>query len=375
MKNKKTIIFYLSYFLFIFSYMFSNVNMISNLTDKMRFFSLILMTLNIIIQSNKYSKKAFVMIILLCIFSIISYYFSKDISLLLLLLFIIGAKNIELKSFIKRDMYLKIVFTIIVVFLYYIGFTENFIISRATGSIRESMGFAHPNVFGSFVFSICCDYLYLKMNSKQNLKYIIVIIMLCVIYIFSDSRTSIISLLFLMAYDFFYNRINKKIFDKKIIKHITKNVILYGLIFTLILTYLYQINNKIGVFINDNTSQRLAWISKFINAYNYNLFGHDFKIVGTYNSLQSGQNQWILDNSYVYLILKFGVLGFGIFYFFFRKLIEKLLSNKNYTLIIIILSFCIYGFMETGLFRLQYNSFLILFSLLIYDNNMNLEEN
>ena len=92
-------------------------------------------------------------------------------------LFIIAFKGIELDSVVRFDIIVRLLFLMIVVILYFNGYTNTNIHYR-DGSIRHSMGLSNPNVFSIHVMMIVSEYLYLK-RKKLGLSSAIIVLHIC----------------------------------------------------------------------------------------------------------------------------------------------------------------------------------------------------
>ena len=160
-ENTVNIIFYFAYALEIFYWMFSNVTMIGGyriIAVKLAYFLLIVC---FILNMTKNKKKDYIYIGLYIIISFLSMIVSDSNSILLIILFLIGMKQMKFKKIVKFDFYIKIIFLLIIVVLYKLNLTENYYMYRTDGVMRSSMGFAHPNIFGTYIFLLCCEYIYI----------------------------------------------------------------------------------------------------------------------------------------------------------------------------------------------------------------------
>ena len=82
----------------------------------------------------------------------------------------------------------------------------------------------------------------------------------------------------------------------------------------------------------------------------------------------------ILDNSYVYTLLRFGVISIIFLSILFFLECKKLYSKKRYFLILILVSFLIYGLFERHSLIVFYNPFLLLFGNIIHKENNDIKE-
>ena len=226
------ILFYFCYIMIIINCTCSKVIFLSNLIKYNRIIILYVLLIMIIMQSRKYKKKSLIIILLLIISNIITLYISKEADLMLTLLLIVCAKNIEPQEFIKKGLTAKLIITLLVILCYKFGLAKNVIMYRDNGLIRNSLGFSHPNRLGMLIFSMCCDFIFLHYNNYSIKDYIVLIVSLIICTKVCDSRSSqigILALFFMMQ----YTRIRK---NKKDYKTITCLMPILLPILTLILT-------------------------------------------------------------------------------------------------------------------------------------------
>ena len=139
-----------------------------------------------------------------------------------------------------------------------------------------------------------------------------------------------------------------------------------------ILGILYINENQSTISINSLVSNRIKMIAMFIDDYDVTLFGNNLELLGTKAALEKGEVAKVLDNSYIKIILQYGILVYIMMASFFVRGIKKAEKEGDYILIILFTLFCIYGIMENVLVLLQYNIFLLYFSQVIYNKE---EEN
>lgn len=366
--NIKILLFFLGYSLVLFSDMFSAVKAVSNIVNYIDYVGLGIL-LYLIILSLKEQKvtyyKFFTIILVIALLFIVKIY-SGDNLLLKLFLITLAFKNIKIDKFFKYDMWIRIIYMIIVITLYKIGLTSTYIMYREDGSIRSSMGFSHPNNFGQYILVICCDYIFIHFKNLKFYNYLIPIISIYLIDKFSNSRTSELCLLVLLVLTIIYN-IKPKFYKNKYIKRIVINIFLIFTVFTLLMVHAFNNNNKTMIEINQLLSNRLYYASKFLEKYDITLFGNEITMLYTQEARSLGQQPWLLDNSYLVCILRYGIFAYLVIYFFIRKSLKQLLENEHIDLIIMWIVISLNGVFENYLFKIHFNPFLIILSYLLYN--------
>lgn len=352
-------LFFISYFLIVFSDVFDNISYLQNyliLIDMLSIFLLI-----IIIGRFWYlEKKSFLrknsILILFLIVSIICAYFSTNRFLLKLTFLLLASVNLDFDIFIRNDLKIRLVLVLSIMFLYFIGKTDIGIVEYRNGLMRNAFGMGHPNSFAFYLTMICVDIYYLdytKNIKSSNFTFIIASLVLIFNYLFLGSRTNIILLLGITLIFLF----NKYLKGLESIKKLLLHSFTIGLILSLFLGYTYT-DNVFYNFLNKLLSNRVFLSNTFLNRYNINMFGN--RII-TYE-------YYILDNAYINIILGFGIVFTIFFAFLFYNLFKKLYINQKYTLIAIVCLILLFGISESPIYIPAKNPFILLLAQRLGDS-------
>lgn len=338
-----------------------NITFISKYTKILYFFMFLFLVVSFFLQNNKISKKNILYILFLLILLLFNLFFSQDYTLLILFTFIICKGVIPFKDICKYDLIFKIILSIIIISLCLFGVISNYSFIRDGYIIRNSLGFSHPNILSLLVFSCICDYIYLSKDYLRKKNLLIIIIISILVSYMTDSRTFLFSIILLITMIILPY---KKYLNINIIKKIIINSCILLTLFSFTGALLVN-KNDFFTKMNETTSNRLLWANKFINYYHINLFGNKIKTISTVEAKNKNINMWILDNSYILLVLRFGLIASCIFIYFFKKNMKYLYIDQSYIILIIFFVFGFYSLTETCLYRLQFNVFLLSFSQLI----------
>ena len=362
--NLNKLIFYIAYILMLIYYMGSNIVILSNIKGYIIKFSYILLFIDCITHFTKYKVKSLILIFICIVVSFISWRISGSGDIAILILFITSAKNIEFNNLIKFDIKIKSILLCVVLVAYILGMTDVYYMYRTDGTIRSSMGFSHPNIFATYVFSICCEYVYLNYKNMKLYKVILLIIISFIITYFSDSRTAQFAIIILALIWYINNKFN--IFKYKVINKILTImfIILTGVSYGT--GMLYAQGNKIIEITDELLTGRIKCIYYFINKYDINLLGNELELIGTREALEYNTSAKILDNSYIKILLQFGIVNYVLFVLLLYYGIKRAIKEKNYALCLIFLIYFIYGISENALYLIRYNIFLLYFSNIIY---------
>ena len=369
-KNASSILFYLSLMMAEIGWMFTNIKIVSNICEPLINCSILLLIICCLIQSNKYSKKSFPLIIVLICSFIANAYITGNTTLLLLLLFCLACKNVDIDKLINFNWKFQLLLILVVIICYFLGVTNNFYLYRADGVIRSSMGFSHPNAFGMYLFSNFCQFLYCNIKKYHTSIFIIIGILLAYLSsTFSDSRGSVYSFIILIIFTIIFKVKTKKThlngFTTKIL--IIVPIILSFL--SLVIAFNYNSKNEFLYNINSKLTGRISSASYIVNNYDVKVFGQKLPLVSTAESMRSGKSALVLDNAYIKLLYQYGILVFLAFIIFYCILIKKSIKADNWILLVILLVFAIRGLTGNILFNLYGNIFLLYFSKIMYGDD------
>lgn len=290
----------------------------------------------IIILCNKYTKKEYIIFLLLLLLTLYTSIKIHKMLFLINVLAIMAIKNIKIDNIIKIDIILKtvIIFVHSIAYLYQYIFQyeqiQELIITDA-GRNRHAMYFIHPNLIGQLVLWLAIDILYIKKCTNKSI--LLSTVLIIITYIITDSRTMLMIYgLFLFLY--YIRMVIKQKTYKNIIHFISKYSIDMIAILSLVLTLLYKYKLSSVGLINKLTSGRIyssyVAIEKFgihlmpnINAINLDEF-------------------IIIDNFYIRSAILFG----GIFIILLSIMNKNISKNESLFSKIIIIVFSINLFSE-----------------------------
>lgn len=352
--------FYLAYTFILLQAIFNNVPSLTPLYGIIDKLVIVLIFLTILFQNQIYRIKEIAWVVIIFAIVVISYFLSKDNIILKAIMLIIASKDINFKKFIKFDLVIKVIFCFIIIIFSQIGIAENYVILRADGTIRQSLGFSHPNALAAYWLSICCDYIYLAFNKNKIIKLFICTIITFIIGYITDSRTVIICVSLMMILLLYNNYLNNKIIKKIVI-------FLPYLLFALSLSsaYLYKSSDLIKN-IDRLLSKRIYYTEQYLQKYDINLFGQKIETVSSVQSRLLNISPQILDNSYIVLLLKFGIILLFCSCLLLSLGLKLSYRERDKLLIIILIIFMIVGLFENWLIKINYNPFILSFSSLIY---------
>lgn len=331
-----------------------------------RGFAIIAFLLIIIkIYSDKISSKECFKMILLMILMIICYLNSGAVTLVLTTLFIIASKGVDLERLFFTNVILRIISFITIIMLCLVNLRPNIIIymhrMTNTKSIRYSLGFHHPNELHMHFFIIIIMLLTIFYKKVKCSHYIYIAILNIIVYRYSVSRTGMIAVFGAIIITFMLKLFEKK---ERNIPNIVALIVPLCSALSIISTILY---GNVGFF---NTLNRLLQGRISNSQYFWKLSGVTF----WGQRLDYTTSDLILDNSYVILWLNFGLLIFVLFNVIYFLTTLLLIKNNNYSGVLLITLFAVYGITEGFLSNIFLNPSLLYIMYLYYSNSYSIYE-
>ena len=359
--NITEILFVIGYVLIISELLLANVTFLNEFNKIIGNIGIIILLFKILIDRIKYTKKELLLLFIVLGIVTLSAYFSKDTLMLKLCVSIISAHRINIKRVIKIDFIVRIISVIFVIICYKLQLTNPILIAKSDGTIRNSFGFSHPNMLGMMLFILCSEMVYLNIPKNKVVKIIIIILNILINHFFIVSYTSEIAIMFLLVFFIFWNK-------EKIVKNKFRLISLLPIFIfaiSLYLTYLYNINDLLGVKLNRILSNRLYYYNLFMNKYPITLFGTKIDIIYSSNN---NIKFMVLDNSYLFILLRYGIIVFTIFMYSLIKLVNLIMNKFNNKIVVMImLIYIVISFSETYLFKIHFNPFILYFSSLLFN--------
>ena len=340
-------IFFLSLLLLEIRFFATNLPLIQNYSSVLDLSIILMLFINVFIITVNTSKNKndFIKTILIIILGIISWYFAKNPLVLKTGLLITSVKNINFRKIIHADLLIKLTIFFLIVFLYFSGYISSSFTSYRDGILRNSWGFSHPTTLGLIIAIIYFEISYLYFNKKTIQKILLSIPFVCFISIVPNSRSALYAIIIFNLLSIFkvntnQNKINNFIYGKNLI------FIIFTTISLLSITYYRQLE-----FINDIDanimSNRIYYQEKIVQEKGYTLLGKHLT------------DTVVLDNSYIYILVGYGMIVLAMSYILYKKNFLKVLQDNNTELLLILLSILVYGLFENSLTNIICNIFIL----------------
>lgn len=302
------------------------------------------------------NKKSLLFISIFLILSMVLYKISNRNDIYMMLVIGLAFRDIDVNSFLLRDMINKIIVTIIVIgnVLPEIVFDETFF------TVRQTLGFGHPNSLGMMVALISIELMYVTRNTKRAYIFSYIVATFFVVFDFyvCRSRTSLM-VLALALVCFVLLRLKVNIMKFKPIQIIIRNMYLICTGVSALLIYIYNSGTELGEKLNWIFSSRLNLASHYLNIYHLNLFGNNATI--SYEPTYINDIfYYVVDMGYIWIPIIYGFLGVAMFATIYNLTLKKLFKDEKYHCVVLILLMFVFCFMENSFIRYRFNAFIIL---------------
>ena len=268
-------------------------------------------------------------------------------------------KGLSSKTIAKWISYIIFSSTFIILIMYFMGIIAGDIISRGS-VVRMSYGFTSPNAFGNTVLLWMLFYIYYKFHVWNFKNSIACTLITFIVFSITNSRMAfIMEVLILIVIHAWKIR---KSDGHKPVYFLSTYIYPFFTIICYIITYIYSK----GIFypqlsiLNILMSYRLGFMRNYLNEYGIKLFGQAIQTVSRAQQLITGEAWSGLDNSYMYILITWGIILTIILCFLYVILGYYLKNCGNYIGALCVLVFCIVGLTENYLSNISYNLAAIL---------------
>ena len=250
---------------------------------------------------------------------------------------------------------------LLVFFLYHNGMTEQVIYLYNERGVRYALGFGHPNTLSIYVLSICTDIAYLFYGKSKFKMIILFTVIALIINEICRSRGPVICIFLLIILLIIYPKLKDNAIVNKVITWLFPMLMICSYIFALIFS---KYDSALLTKLDELFSSRITLMGIFAKSYPLTLFGNLFVDYATGTTGTS----YVLDNAYMSLLIKFGILVSLLFIVMIPKTIKNMQRKGDYAMIICLIVYMFLGLMENGFYVLFYNPFLLSLSYLVYKN-------
>ena len=303
---------------------------------------------------------------------------SKDFSLFVMGIFILGGRNINFDRIIRLFFYVTVILLIGTMLMSGMGIIRNLVYHRS-GVVRQSLGITYPTDLAAHVLYALLAYTYLRFETLNWKDYSLLILAAVIVYWLTQARLNTICILMIIPVAYIGKMSAKGDNIWKLISSFywTIPVIFAYLIFTL--SYFYTSSNKILEKINYLLSNRLYLGHKALRLYPVSIFGTHMNesgwggIAGLKMMKHNTGRYFFVDSSFVRMFILYGIV-MGIIILVVMTMISWYsIQLGSYKLASIMVILSISAVIEQHFLEIAYNPFLI--ALIPIFSNIRLKEN
>jgi len=309
-----------------------------------------------------YKGKDLILALLIIVIGLLTTYYSHTSFMDSFFWFLAASKGVSVREQIKIIFKAQCVTLICIVLLASMGIIENIIMFRENNNlVRYALGFNHPNMIAGKIFQLClisfCLY-----GSKMKMYFCLVYAGIATLTIYiTDSETVKYMFLLLLVLLVVYLGTNSRValfaYVAKRSMKLLKAFMITALALCVFIIATFQKYNYYSIFGGTTLYSRVKQMFLYFSTYDIKLWGQELYYHGAEASNSAGL--YTLDNSYLYLLLGFGIVAFSIFVFLYLIAIRRAYKEKNYIAIIVLAIYAIYGLSETMVLRFSSNFTLV----------------
>lgn len=327
----------------------------------------------ILLQHTTYRRVLFMLIA--NFLSVIVWYFSRDTSLFTLTLVISAAQGISMRDMVKVHFFLILFGLLVTMALSYVNVIPDLLYYRGS-IVRHSFGVIYPTDFASHVFYLYLTYCVLKRKNFSLIDFSIGMGLAFFVIKFNDARLDMI-VIALTAIAFL---VLKKTEGKRFGTFISISSITafpLGLLTSYATSKFYNYSNHLLVQMNTILSNRLMLGNQALEQYpisfgGQRIFMNGYGGISGYNSIREIENYFMIDSSYLRILLIYGILGTSLAVFIYTLLSLKIIKKRDVFLSIAIILLCIHEVVAQFALNIGYNVFpLLIFSFYDFAKNDN----
>lgn len=356
---------YISIFVFIRSSMLNSLENLPNLANRAQV-AILVFSLLIVFFDLDFSLSKWITIITVFSICLIEKFILVEYSpLLAIITFSLLLRNISYKRILKILLITLLALYITIILLWSMGIIPDRSVLRDTGSLRQSLGFWHPNTTGMLFLEIFLLGI-IVIKKHINLFLILGNILNIILFVITNSRTSC-ALIVLATIIYLFTHYKTKyslLINSKKVGIIASMMYILATFFSYILANLYSPFNKFIVLINKLLSGRIGLSQTFVKEYPINLLGTNI-VIQSPNFLTDkvyNFNYAVLDNAYLKILLNFGILTVILYAIIIYLTFKYMDTSLTKDMFIIYVIYLILSFNEQSTLFLEINFFFLGFS-------------
>ena len=289
------------------------------------------------------------------------------------LFFIYGLRDIPFKSVAKTSLVVSVFMLMFIIISAELGVITNYI-EFSGARMRSYLGFRYALYPSILMMNIVAIVFYLKQHKVQYWQWLMLSLSVYWIYGQTDSRltfyNSCILLLCNLLVKWFPNVLSKLVNVFKIFRFtfIVNAIISFWISFNYLSSTNTFVNNSFYE-LNQMLGGRLYLANKSLNLFGFGLFGKPVEWNGnglTYEGIRTYQTYLYVDNLYIQILQKFGLLVLVLMVTLLTLTLFKAIKKGQWVIAFILIVMSFHSMIDDLNLYLHYNIFWVLIGMLIY---------
>lgn len=282
-------------------------------------------------------------------------------------LFIVASKNVDIHKVFSITIRVVLVVLLLTTVSSVVGIIPDYLYYRGD-LVRHAMGYGHVNVLGMKVFQLVVYYTMLFYRTGEGMRrlYLIIIVSALFVYMVPNSITPVILLSVLFVLLFIWNSIQVN----RVAMTIFMNALVLGATMTNAFSLYFcmrEFQNK-GFFgvMNRFLSSRFSLSHIAYKDLGITIWGQRAYISNIERMKAGLHGGYFLDNTYMILLVRYGVIFFCAFSCIYILAMVRLTRKGMFIVTIVYFIYAVYGLMEPSMYRFAYNTTLVFLSIVFY---------
>lgn len=308
-------------------------------------------------------KEIAVMIVIVAV-SAVSAYFSNEIMIFDLALFIVGAKGVEFKKICFTYLCVAIIIQILALILVNQQYIPDYVYNSGKG-IRHSLGICYPTDLAAHVLFISLVYICFRNKKITFFEITAMFVVSLWVYNKTYARNDLICMLAMcvLAYIVKGLQLGRISLTKYKKIWIVSFAVVLLFIVSMLIAVFYSENNQILLKLNQLLENRLSLSSIAYHNYGFSLFGKQIAEVGMGFGTAWTENYFFIDSSYARIVLKYGIVFAIMVSALYVAVFKKAVEYKRDFYVVALLITLLFAINEHHFYELSFNPiWLMLFS-------------
>ena len=316
---------------------------------------------------DRWSKKELFVISILILLGMITWRMAHELQLLIIVPFVVGAKNVNFKDIITWYVYLNVILLLTMAIFSLLGIIPNLIYRAAPRPPRYSLGLIYTSSLATHYFYLVLAYCYLRFSNLRWTDYLLIIIGDVIFMMITNTKLDFIATLIVIPVMFIAQRAFRGHKLSEILASfwwiavpITSSIIIFA-------SYFYDGSTHIMKAVDDLTSGRLGLGHRALTNYDINILGQTI-VEHTYggskglklaNQLNGVSHYFFIDSSYIRMFLLWGLLAFILIIVYMTYIAMRSIFRRTFVLAAIILIASLNFMFEPDIIKIIYDPFLL----------------